>query len=165
VKKIRIISAVIVSIALAIGVFMAIRLSQPGDSSVSVSFPQEKLSRVSALLGGEVFDVMVARTESEQSLGLGGFPGLDANEGMIFPYARDDSYGFWMKDMLFSIDIVWLDKDSKIVWIEQGVSPDTYPSIFFPRVPARSVLELQAGTVARIGVAVGSTLEIDLSMR
>jgi uncharacterized membrane protein (UPF0127 family) len=161
-KKIRIISVVAVIIFLATGVFFVTRPSQPSGASASFSLPQQKLSRVSVRLGGEAFDVMVARTEAEQSLGLGGLSGLKPNEGMIFPYANDDSYGFWMKDMLFSIDIVWLDKNSKIVWIEKNVSPDTYPSIYFPRVPARSVLELSAGTIERLGVTVGSVLEIDL---
>ncbi len=164
-NKKRIISGIVVVLALATAIFLVTRPSQPTGTSASFSLPQEKLPRVSASLGGETFDVMVVRTEAEQSLGLGGLSGLRPNEGMIFPYASDDSYGFWMKDMLFSIDIVWLDKDSKIVWIERGVSPETYPSIFFPRVPARSVLELPAGTTARLGVAVGSALEIDLSAR
>jgi uncharacterized protein len=164
-KKTRMISAVVVIIALATGVFFATRPSLPTGTSASFGLPQEKLPRTSARLGGEAFDVMVARTEAEQSLGLSGLAGLKPNEAMIFPYASDDNYGFWMKDMLFSIDIVWLDKNSKIVWIERGVSPDTYPNIYFPRVPARSVLELSAGTIARLGVAVGSVLEIDLSAR
>jgi uncharacterized protein len=164
-KKTRIISVVVAIVALATGVFFATRPSQPAGASASFSLPQEKLPRIGAHLGGESFDVMVARTEAEQSLGLGGLSGLKPNEAMIFPYANDDSYGFWMKDMLFSIDIVWLDKDSKIVWIEKSISPNTYPSIYFPRVPARSVLELSAGTTARLGVTVGSVLEIDLSTR
>lgn len=164
-KKTMIIPAAVVIVALATGVFFATRPSQPVGTSASFSLPQEKLQRVGARLGGEAFDVMVARTEAEQTLGLGGLSGLKPNEAMIFPYASDDSYGFWMKDMLFSIDIVWLDKNSKIVWIEKNISPNTYPSIYFPRVPARSVLELSAGTASRLGIAVGSVLEIDLSAR
>jgi uncharacterized protein len=47
-------------------------------------------------------------------------------------FDREGYQGFWMKEMNFPIDIVWLNKDKKIVHIEHNVSPDTYPKIFNP---------------------------------
>ncbi|MFA6158920.1 MAG: DUF192 domain-containing protein [Candidatus Paceibacterota bacterium] len=134
------------------------------SKSLSVSHPQYSLQRIQAKLGGEAFEVMVASTTAEQELGLGGLTGLKQNEAMIFPNRTSDLYGFWMKDMLFSIDIVWLDENFDIVTVDGSLSPDTYPKIFFPQKPSRYVIELPAGTVERLGVTVGNHLEIEGSL-
>jgi hypothetical protein len=163
----KIITIILVALAVMAGTLSIIfRASAPENVSAldaSRSVPQDRLSRVTARLGGEEFSLMVARTEDEQTLGLSGFPTLAQNEGMIFPYGSDDSYGFWMKDMLFPIDIIWIDVSMRVVWVEGSVSPDTYPSIFFPSAPARGVIELSAGTAERLGLSVGSLVETDAS--
>jgi hypothetical protein len=125
--------------------------------------PQYSLDRATGTLMNESFDVMIARTEEEQALGLGGLKSLKPREAMIFPYARLEAYGFWMKGMLFPIDIVWLDENLKIVSIQDTATPDSYPKIFFPRAPARFVVEFPAGTMKSLGATVGTFFEIDRS--
>ncbi len=135
--------------------------SQPLSPEVSDARSQDSLDRVVGRLGGETFDIMVARTDVEQERGLGGLDGLAPNEAMIFPYERSDFYGFWMKGMKFPIDIVWLDESFRIVHVEGSVGADTYPKIYSPSVPARSVIEFSAGTIDRLGVSVGNFIEIE----
>ncbi len=104
--------------------------------------------------------VLVADTPEEHKQGLSGRTGLGPDEGMLFVFQKDDLYGIWMKDMNFSIDIVWLSLTGKVITIEPNVSPRTYPRSFTPRAPARYVLELPAGYTQRHNVKVGDTIII-----
>src|SRR3989338_1806519 len=76
---------------------------------------------------------------------LSGRSGLAEGEGMLFVFPQDGKYGFWMKDMRFSIDILWLNASGMVVYMAQNVSPDSFPKSFESDVPARYVLELPAG--------------------
>ena len=60
--------------------------------------------------------------------------------------------------MLAHIDIFWLDSKGHVVHIERDVFPSTYPNVFYPSVPARSVLETAAGFAREHGIATGSPL-------
>lgn len=106
-------------------------------------------------IGGYVIRVSVADTETTRHRGLSGSVGLAEGEGMLFIFPKDGTYGFWMKDMKFPIDIIWLSSDRIIVSMAQNVSPDTYPRVFNPKVPARYVLELPAGYAKAYTVDVG----------
>lgn len=96
-------------------------------------------------LAGMTLDLHIAATESERQLGLSGFSALSADEAMLFIFDSSGHHGFWMKDMDFPIDIIWIDEKGVIVSIEVSVSPQTYPAVFTPSVPARYVLETVAG--------------------
>lgn len=112
------------------------------DSSRAAS---EKLPSRTIRIGEKDVTVLIARTPEEQRQGLSGRAGLGPGEGMLFVFPKDGLYGIWMKDMLFSIDIIWLSSKGVIVSIAPNVSPDTYPQSFTPDAPARYVLELPAG--------------------
>lgn len=106
-------------------------------------------------IAGVPVQASVATTSEARRRGLSGVPALLPNEVKLFVFDRSDHYGFWMPDMLFSIDIMWLNDLGAIVYIEESVSPDTYPTVFQPPVPARYVVETSAGFVATHGVRVG----------
>lgn len=69
----------------------------------------------------KVFSVDVAITEPQVKKGLGGRQSLSNDYGMLFVFDRKDRYSFWMKDMQFPIDILWIN-DNKIVDISKNVS-------------------------------------------
>ena len=81
-------------------------------------------------LKGQPIRISIADTETARQQGLSGRAGLAADEGMLFVFPEDGTYAFWMKDMLFSIDILWLSGDGAVVYMAENVSPDTYPKIF-----------------------------------
>ncbi len=95
--------------------------------------------------------VRVADTEAKQIQGLSGFKVLPPDQGMLFLFKRVDYYAFWMKDMQFPLDIVWVKHISsnnyKVVGIVQNVSPDTYPQVFTSPEPVDGFLELPAYTI------------------
>lgn len=100
----------------------------------------------------------VAGTSETRARGLGGREELAENEGMLFVFDSDASWGFWMKDMRFAIDILWISSDGKILDMRESVSPATYPSVFTPRAPARYVLELPAGFGKSHDVKIGDAV-------
>ncbi len=101
-------------------------------------------------------ELEIADTESERARGLSGRAALGENEGMLFIFDEPEMPGFWMKDMHFPIDIIWLDENRQIVGLHENIAPDTYPAIFYPpRLveagpprPIKYVLEVNAGWVA-----------------
>ena len=111
-------------------------------------------------IGGQTIRVSVADSPETRKLGLSGRPGLDPDEGMLFVFPLDGEHAFWMKDMHFSIDILWLTADGGIVYLEEDISPDTYPTAFASTVPARYVLELPAGFVRENSVTVGDIVRL-----
>lgn len=106
-------------------------------------------------VAGQTIKVSIADTPDARARGLGGVKMLASGEGMLFVFDMDSKYQFWLKDMLFSIDILWLSSDGRVVDIRENVSPDTYPEVFTPNLPARYVLELPAGFARDNNVNVG----------
>lgn len=113
------------------------------------------------ILGGKYeknIEIELAQTPAERTRGLSGRKSLAPDHGMLFIFEKSGIYGFWMPDMLFSIDILWIDEEKKIVHIEKNVSPDSYPKIFTPTVAAKYVLEVPAGFSDENKIVVGNTV-------
>lgn len=91
--------------------------------------------------------VEIADIEEKRMMGLSGRQNLAENEGMLFVFEEPDFYSFWMKDMNFPIDIVWIGQDLKIADITENVSPETFPNVFGPKAKIKYVLEVNAGLV------------------
>jgi uncharacterized membrane protein (UPF0127 family) len=108
-------------------------------------------------LGGQSVSVSVADTDATRQQGLSGRAGLGDHEGKLFVFPSDGYYAFWMKDMRFSIDMVWLSARGTVVFIKANVSPDTFPQAFRPNSPARYVVELPAGFVSQYNIKNGDS--------
>jgi uncharacterized membrane protein (UPF0127 family) len=128
-------------------------------TAASTSTPRVPQSR-SVVLAGQTIHVSIADTPALQEKGLGGRTSLAPNEGMLFVFPESGEYAFWMKDMRFSIDIVWLSDDGAVVYMAQNVSPDTYPQTFIPNEPARYVLELPAGWAKAYTMKIGDSARL-----
>ena len=122
---------------------------------LSGGIPSEGWMRV----GGTEFTLLVADQHAELAKGLGDRDELAENEAMLFIFPSNALHGIWMKDMRFPIDIVWFDEDWMIIDIREQVQPETYPEVFYPRSESRYVLELNAGTVQRHGIRIGSVVD------
>ena len=100
----------------------------------------------------------VSRTEAERELGLGVRGSLPADEGMIFVFDTPGLYKFWMKDMHFPIDMIWLDQNFKITYIVPRVATSTFPEEFTSDTPSLYVLETSAGYAEANHLSVGEPL-------
>ncbi len=96
-------------------------------------------------LGSFSIPVTLADSPEEREQGLSGTLSLPKESGLLFLFDKPDFYGFWMKDMAYPLDIVWIDKDFKIIGISKDIAPNSYPQIFYPPSPAQFVLEVNAG--------------------
>ena len=130
-------------------------------SALPRSAPQNGPPRLQTIvtlsIDGTSVRVAIADTPALRERGLSGYAPLEADEGMLFVFEEDGRHSFWMKDMLFAIDMLWLDAEGRVVHLEKGVSPDTFPTAFTPDAPARYVLEVPAGFCDTHDIRVGST--------
>ena len=106
--------------------------------------------------------VEVADTPERMSQGLSGRASLAEGRGMIFPYARADRHGFWMYDMHFDIDMVWI-RGGRIVDVTSRAphDPPGELPVYRPAVPADLVLEVPAGTAEKLGWKIGDRVTVE----
>jgi hypothetical protein len=105
--------------------------------------------------------VEVADTSQKRSLGLGKRSGLKKDWGMLFVFEKRKTHSFWMKDMQFALDIIWLD-NYRIVHILRNVQPAIQgekPAILAPPAPANFVLEIEAGRASELRLKQGDLLK------
>jgi uncharacterized membrane protein (UPF0127 family) len=87
---------------------------------------------------------------------------LDPHKGMLFVFTNDDKQQFWMKNMHFNLDILWLSNEGRIVFISQNVpacTADPCP-VYTPDKGARFVLELNSGFTTAHQWKVGDRLDL-----
>lgn len=114
-------------------------------------------------LGEGEYAVRVVSSGAERTKGLSGTTSLPKDQGMLFVFDADGRWGIWMKDMNYPIDILWLDRSKTVIDMVENASPASYPSTTFkPKVPARYVLELAAGSIADASIVVGNRATFDL---
>ena len=104
-------------------------------------------------------NIQIADSVKERELGLSGREGLADNEGLFFIFDEPGFYNFWMKDMKFSIDIIWIDDNSKVADLTLNVMPETYPTLFTSKIPAKYVLEVPAGFVNKNNIKIGNHID------
>jgi uncharacterized membrane protein (UPF0127 family) len=97
-------------------------------------------------IGSQRVALELALTRDQQAIGLGRRDSLDWDHGMLFSYDQPGFHRFWMKDMRFDIDIVWIRGD-RVVDISHRVPhvPGGNGPTVRPRELADRVLEVPAG--------------------
>lgn len=105
-----------------------------------------------------IIHAALSDTEMTRSRGLSGYASLAPDAGMLFSFPVAGSYGFWMKDMNFPIDMIWINASSTVVGIARNVATSTYPDTFLPPSPILYVLEVNAGGAQQWGIATGTVL-------
>ena len=93
---------------------------------------------------------------------MSGQDALKKDEAMLFIFDEPGMHGFWMKDMRFSIDIIWIDENLRVVHLEENVSPSSYPESFIPSVDAKYVLEIYTGQAAAQGIGLGDAVQLSI---
>lgn len=111
-------------------------------------------------IGTHLFSYDIAITDSQRQQGLSGRDRLPESHGMLFVFQNKAQHGFWMKDMNFALDFIWID-DTIVVDITENVpppAPGEQITAVAPRVPVNRVLEVNAGTVQRTGIKIGDNV-------
>jgi uncharacterized membrane protein (UPF0127 family) len=140
----------IFSLAALAALFAAFYLSFTASQNIKLSKPVIKLNDISLTVDQAV-------TPEEQELGLSGRKSLEEDEAMLFPFKESEKHYFWMKDMKFPIDMIFMDKDLKVVYIKKNALPESYPSVYGGEVDSEYVLEVAAGISDKANLKIGDT--------
>ena len=127
--------------------------AQEKDRFIKVFFPD-----------GSSITAELAKTDEERARGLMFRERIRPDQGMLFVFEEEGLHGFWMKNTLVALDILWLGRDRRIVHIAADVPPckaDPCPT-YGPDVPAAYVLELKAGEAGARGLKAHDRLEFVL---
>ncbi|TAL73531.1 MAG: DUF192 domain-containing protein [Rhodanobacter sp.] len=118
---------------------------------------------VAVTLHGSQFAVELATDEAAREYGLMARSQLAAGHGMLFVFPDNAPRGFWMKNTLIALDILYFDADRKLVSAQRDAPPcQANPCPIYPsQGNAQYVLELPAGSARRIGAVHGDVLGID----
>jgi uncharacterized protein len=114
--------------------------------------------------GARVITAVLADTPERSMYGYMFHRDVKESEGMLFVYPESGTHPFWMKNTLVPLDIIWMDENFDILYIEAPARPcqaDPCPTYGTPRL-SRYVLELRAGTARREGLKPGDTLGVTL---
>lgn len=106
----------------------------------------------------KIVRVDISDNDCKRILGLSGRKELKNDTGMFFVFPEVGNYGFWMKDMNFPIDILWIDKNFNIVGIEENVATSTYPKILGEKYFSSYVLEVSSGYSTKNKIEVGNKI-------
>jgi len=82
---------------------------------------------------------------------------MDPDAGMLFLHGRAERARMWMKNTYIPLDMLFVAGDGRIVGMKQRTVPHS-PAIISSREPVMAVLELNAGTVSRLGIRIGDRL-------
>lgn len=136
----------LVLLIVAVYAFLTLRSSQSSDTR-------------KVLLGGFAYTMQVADEPVEHQRGLSGAEPLGEREGMLFVYDQPESLCFWMKDMRYALDMIWLDQEKRIVHIEREVAPETFPSSFCSPEQAQYVIEVANGAADDLKLSLGDQVD------
>jgi uncharacterized protein len=102
-------------------------------------------------------DIELALSEPQMEQGLMFRRALAADAGMLFEYGKEHTITMWMKNTYIPLDMLFMDSNGKVVDYHERAVPLSL-AVIESRVPARAVLEVNSGTVARLGIKVGDTV-------
>ena len=105
-------------------------------------------------IGNKSYQVSLAETEEEQMKGLQGVHTLPEDEGVLFVFEEPGEVGFWMKDTLIPLDIIYINDDDEVISVEQGVPGD---ETILEHSDVKYVLEVNKDS----GIKIGDELDIE----
>ena len=134
--------------------------------SISTSTTTPTITEVQ--IGTTTINVEVESTDASREQGLSGRTSLAPGNGMLFVFQQDGDWGFWMKDMNFPIDIIFISATQTpnvgaVVSVAANASPAGYlenpPQVFYPPLAVRYVLEVPAGFALAHNIVGGSVFQ------
>ena len=183
--KLRIVARMLIIFGIMLSVSISVNVNPSAFSFSNATGEEEKqnflkdtqipndrylLARV--IVNGFELATDLAITDDQKAKGLAVKDHLKENEGMLFVYEEPSRQGFWMKDMKFPIDIIWLDSNGTVVHIEHNLQPcisDQSPSagllncpIYTPNNYSLYVLETIAGFSQKHNIKIGTNIDLYL---
>jgi uncharacterized protein len=121
--------------------------------------------RVNVTVNGLVLLADISVTNEQRTKGLSEKADLAENEAMLFVFGSEAKHTFWMKDMKFPIDIIWIDSDKTIIHIENNLQPCSYEVLcptYKPNDDSMYVLETVGGFAEKYDILKGTRVGFEL---
>ncbi len=106
-----------------------------------------------------LFKVELAVNEESQRKGLMNRLSLPAFQGMLFVFPKEQVVKMWMENTLISLDMLFINKEGKIIYIEHNAVPLSKKTLG-PDTPVKSVLEIKGGASKELGIKIGDTISV-----
>lgn len=123
-----------------------------------------KINQAQVVLNGKSFNLEVMDTPDKQRQGLSGRSSLGNDQAMLFVFEEARILDFWMKDMQFNIDLLWIDGNKIVAWEKNMLAPtpsttDNKLLHYTSPVPVDKVLELKSGTIDSLSLQINDQVE------
>jgi uncharacterized membrane protein (UPF0127 family) len=151
-------------VLLMLGLLVAVLLWQAQQPQVQPDTIPEGFSDGFVMLANQQVNFELADNAAEQAVGLSNKSSIGPNQGMLFAFTEPNIPSFWMKNMQFPIDIIWINGNQVV-----GINPNLQPQpntlagelpTYSPPQPVNFVLEVQAGWAEQNGVQIGHNVEV-----
>ncbi len=114
--------------------------------------------KIKVKIKNKIYTLFLVDTEEKKTKGLSNIPSIRNNQGMIFVFDQADYYSFWMKNMNFSLDFIFL-KGNKIVDYKQNVLPNSYSKTYTSKIPSDKIIELKAEEINKLKIKIGDEVK------
>lgn len=150
---------IVIVLGLVLAVFGIFTL---GKSKRAINTPSEVETVTVKINDKTKLTTFIPTTLRSSSAGLAVFDEFDDRYAMLFRMPAGIEPALWMKDMKFAIDMVWLDSDDRIVFINHNVGYLDQETIYKApeESPAKCVIELNAGASRKLGLEIGDQLKL-----
>jgi len=135
---------IIIILLISLGIFF----KDSDDAILSQS------DNIQARFGEHIVELEVVDTIETRTQGLSGRESLTEGTGMLFVFDEPGTHGIWMKDMNFAIDVLWLNENFQIIYMVEGMTPESFPNVYRSRKPAKYVVEFPANFVSENNVMI-----------
>ena len=144
---------------------MALALTSAACNDQEHLQSETKYQTGNLVIAGQKLNIEIANTERLRAQGLSGRDSMPSDHGMLFVFKKQDKYVFWMKDMNFALDFVWI-KEGQVVEITNNVQPqsavpDDLLTRYTPKEEVDQVLEVNAGWAMQNQIKVGDSAVVD----
>lgn len=112
------------------------------------------------IINNNRIEIEIAQTDAEQTRGLSNRPALPADSGMLFIFPQPKIPVFWMKEMRFPLDFIWINNNAVVDITADVPSPTSTVLLHYrPDQPVSYVLEVNAGWTKAHGVKIGDQVK------
>jgi hypothetical protein len=136
---------------------LAVLLAFAGAANAQLQTYATSTLTIATAQGEQHFTVEMALTPAQQQQGLMYRRSMAPDAGMLFVFPEVQPTAFWMKNTLIPLDMLFIAANGRIADIRERAVPLSEATIP-AKVPVKAVLELNGGTVARLGIKLGDVV-------
>jgi len=153
-KRAWLLAPIVLMVVLMLATWSRDRSAAQEPTAAQPALPMEAITIVTKNGQRHSFQVEVATTTSQQTVGEMFRTSVPADGGMLFVWRAPRESQMWMKNTLAPLDMVFIDADGTISAITEDAVPQSL-RIIDSGGPVAATLELAGGTTARLGIVVG----------